>query len=140
MAIMNTEKEKLRIDKYLWSIRVFKSRSIASEACEKGRVKLNGLAVKASKGVNVGEQYEVRTEAKNWVLKVTALLHTRVQYSEAVKFYEDLTPPEDKDLMPYQSESFYTGKRLSKVGRPTKKERRNIEGFMEDDEATTDLP
>ena len=140
MAIMNTEKEKLRIDKYLWSIRVFKSRSIASEACEKGRVKLNGLAVKASKGVNVGEQYEVRTEAKNWVLKVTALLHTRVQYSEAVKFYEDFTPPEDKDLMPYQSESFYTGKRLSKVGRPTKKERRNIEGFMEDDEATPDLP
>lgn len=137
---MNTEKEKLRIDKYLWSIRVFKSRSIASEACEKGRVKLNGLAVKASKGVNVGELYEVRAEAKNWVLKVTALLHNRVQYSEAVKFYEDLTPPEDKDLMPYQSESFYTGKRLSKVGRPTKKERRNIEGFMDDDEATPDHP
>ncbi len=128
---MHTEKEKLRIDKYLWSIRVFKSRSIASEACEKGRVKLNSLAVKASKGVSVGEQYEVRTEAKNWVLKVTALLHTRVQYSEAIKFYEDLTPPEDKDLMPYQSESFYTGKRLSKVGRPTKKERRNIEGFTD---------
>ena len=132
--VMSTEKEKLRIDKYLWSIRVFKSRSIASEACEKGRVKLNGVSVKASKGVNIGEIYEVRTEAKNWVLKVMELLHNRVQYSEAIKFYTDLTPPEDNDLMPYQSESFYTGKRLSKVGRPTKKERRNIEGYKEGDE------
>ena len=131
---MHKENEKLRVDKYLWAIRVFKSRSIASEACDKGRVKLNGLSVKASKTVNIGDQYEVRTEAKNWVLKVTALLYTRVQYSEAIKYYTDLTPPEDKDLMPYQSESFYTGKRLSKVGRPTKKERRNIEGFTDGEE------
>ena len=133
LTIMSTEKEKLRIDKYLWSIRVFKSRSIASEACDKGRVKLNSIAVKASKGVNIGEQYEIRTEAKNWVIKVVELLHTRVQYSEAIKYYTDLTPPEDKDLMPYQSESFYTGKRLSKVGRPTKKERRNIEGYKDEE-------
>ncbi len=131
---MHKENEKLRVDKYLWAIRVFKSRSIASEACDKGRVKLNGLSVKASKTVTIGDQYEVRTEAKNWVLKVTALLYTRVQYSEAIKYYTDLTPPEDKDLMPYQSESFYTGKRLSKVGRPTKKERRNIEGFTDGEE------
>jgi len=127
-------KDVMSTEKYLWSIRVFKSRSIASEACDKGRVKLNGVSVKASKGVNIGEIYEVRTEAKNWVLKVMELLHNRVQYSEAIKFYTDLTPPEDKDLMPYQSESFYTGKRLSKVGRPTKKERRNIEGYKEGDE------
>ena len=129
---MSTEKEKLRIDKYLWSIRVFKSRSIASEACDKGRVKMNAVSVKASKGVNIGDEYEVKTEAKKWIVKVTGLLHNRVQYSEAIKYYEDLTPPEDKDLMPYHSESFYTGKRLSKVGRPTKKERRNIEGYKED--------
>ena len=129
---MEKETEKLRIDKYLWAIRVFKSRSIASEACDKGKVKMNETSVKASKGVNVGEQYEVRTEAKNWVIKVTALLYQRVQYSEAINYYTDLTPPEDKDLHPYQPESFNTGKRLSKVGRPTKKERRNIEGFMED--------
>ena len=67
------------------------------------------------------------------MIKVVELLHTRVQYSEAIKYYTDLTPPEDKDLMPYQSESFYTGKRLSKVGRPTKKERRNIEGYKDEE-------
>lgn len=130
---MAVAKEKLRLDKYLWSIRLFKTRSQAAEACEKGKVKMNGTSVKAAKTVNVGEEYEVKTEARKWVIKVAELLHTRVQYSEAIKYYIDLTPAEEMEKSTFQSESFHTGKRLSKVGRPTKKQRRNMEGFMDEE-------
>lgn len=123
--------EKLRLDKYLWAIRLFKTRTLAAVACDKGRIKMNGDSMKASKVVRVGEEYEVKTDDKRWVIKVTGLLYKRVQYSEAVKFYEDLTPVEEKERIAYQAASFYSGKRLSKVGRPTKKERRDLDGFME---------
>ncbi len=129
---MPEQKEKLRIDKYLWAIRIFKTRSLAAEACEKGKVKLNGDSVKASKSVTIGDEYEVKTEAKKWIIKVTGLLPNRVQYSEAIKYYIDLTPEEDSELVKIQATSFHTGKRLSKIGRPTKKERRDLDDFVED--------
>jgi ribosome-associated heat shock protein Hsp15 len=125
------EKEKLRLDKYLWSIRLFKTRSLASEACEKGKVKYNGASAKASKQVHIDETYEVKTEAKKWLIKVTGILHNRVQYSEAINFYMDITPQEEIDKLKYQAAAFHTGKRLSKVGRPTKKEKRNLDDFFE---------
>lgn len=124
-------KEKLRIDKYLWSIRIFKTRSLAADACEKGRVKLNGTAVKASKNVNVNDEYEIKAEERKWVIKVAGLLDHRVQYSEAIKYYIDLTPAEENDPMQMQVSSFHTGKRLSKIGRPTKKQRRDLDDFIE---------
>ena len=129
---MPEQKEKLRIDKYLWAIRMFKTRSLAAEACEKGKVKLNGDSVKASKSVTIGDEYEIKTEAKKWIIKVTALLPNRVQFSEAIKFYIDLTPEEDSEAIKIQAASFHTGKRLSKIGRPTKKERRDLDDFVED--------
>ena len=128
---MAETKEKLRIDKYLWSIRLFKTRSLASEACDKGKVRMLGNSVKASKTVNIGEEYEVKTEAKKWVIKITGLLHNRVQFAEAVKYYLDLTPAEEMERMQFQTASFNTGKRQSKVGRPTKKQRRDIDDFTE---------
>ena len=127
-------KEKLRIDKYLWSIRIFKTRALASEACDKGRVRWNGNSVKASKTVNLGEEYEIKTEARKWIVKVTGLLGNRVAFSDAVNNYIDLTPEEELDKSTFQAASFHTGKRLSKIGRPTKKERRNIEDFTTDAE------
>ena len=127
--------EKLRIDKYLWAIRIFKTRSLASAACDEGKVKWNGNAVKASKTVNIGEQYEIKAPERKWKIEVTGLLPQRKAYSEAVSFYIDLTPEEDKVTAKQQTSSFYTGKRLSKVGRPTKKERRDLDGFMEEDGA-----
>ncbi|HRI22842.1 MAG TPA: RNA-binding S4 domain-containing protein [Panacibacter sp.] len=129
---MKEVKEKLRIDKYLWSIRFFKTRSQAADACDKGRVKFSGNSIKASKTVNVGEEYEVKTEARKWVIKVADLLHTRLSYPEAIKYYTDITPAEELDVVKFQASSFNTGKRLSKVGRPTKKQNRDISDFMED--------
>lgn len=124
-------KEKLRIDKYLWAIRLFKTRSQAGDACSKGKVKLGGDNVKAAKVVNIGDVFDVKTEARRWVIKVTGLLEKRVQYPEAILHYEDQTPPEELDQVTYQAASYQTGKRLSKIGRPTKKQRRDIGGFME---------
>ena len=128
---MSEKKEKLRIDKYLWAIRLYKTRSQAGDACDKGRVKTGGISVKASRTVNIDDEYEVRTENKKWVIKVSALLDHRVQYSEAVKHYIDLTPPEEILRTQYEAASFNTGKRLSKIGRPTKRERRDLDGFMD---------
>lgn len=129
---MNDVKEKLRLDKYLWAIRIFKTRSIASEACDKGKVKYNGDSVKPSRNVHIDDEYEIKTEAKRWRIRVTGLLHNRVQYSEAVKYYIDITPADEIQRLQYQASSFHTGKRLSKVGRPTKKERRDIDGFLDE--------
>ncbi|RQO30435.1 RNA-binding protein [Taibaiella sp. KBW10] len=126
------DQEKLRIDKYLWSIRVFKTRSLATEACDSGRVKMNEQSLKASKSVNIGETYEIKTSDRKWIIKVTGLLLQRKAFSEAVQFYEDLTPEEDKTNTKSESSSFYTGKRLSKVGRPTKKQRRGWDDIMDE--------
>jgi ribosome-associated heat shock protein Hsp15 len=125
------EIDKVRIDKYLWSIRLFKTRSQAADACDKGKVKLNKENVKSARPVHVGEEYEVKTEAKKWVIKVTGILAKRVQYSEAIKFYTDITPPEELDRIQFQAATFNTGKRLSKQGRPTKKDKRDLDGFLE---------
>jgi len=123
------EKEKLRIDKYLWAIRLFKTRSLAAEACDRGKVKFDGSSVKASKLVSIGNEYEIKTEKKRWLIKVTGLLYKRVKYEDALKFYIDITPKEEIQRLQYQAASFHTGKRKSKIGRPTKKERRDLEDF-----------
>ncbi len=125
------ETEKLRIDKYLWAIRLFKTRSLASQACDKGKVKLNGNAVKPAKNVFIGEEYEVKTEQKKWVIKVTGLLYKRAQFSEAILNYIDITPKEEIERIKFESATFHTGKRQSKIGRPTKKNKRDLDGFLE---------
>ena len=125
-AVVKTEKQKIRLDKYLWSIRVFKTRSQATEAIDKGRVKMKGESVKASRNVVIGDEYEARTEHKNWVIKVTQVLESRMAYAEAIKYYEDLTPIEEIERVRQVASSFQTGKRLSKIGRPTKKDRRDL--------------
>jgi ribosome-associated heat shock protein Hsp15 len=124
------EKEKLRLDKYLWAIRLFKTRSQAADACDSGKVKWNGDNAKAARTVSTGDEYEVKTEAKRWRIKVIALLDHRVQYSEAIKYYSDITPAEEVERIQFQAAVFHTGKRLSKVGRPTKKQKRDLDNFM----------
>lgn len=128
---MPETKEKLRIDKYLWAIRLFKTRSQAGDAIDKGKVKLQGASIKASRIVAIGDEYEVKTESRKWVVKVTGLLEHRVQYSEAIQYYIDMTPAEELDRIKFEAATYHTGKRLSKIGRPTKRERRDLGGFMD---------
>ena len=122
--------EKLRLDKYLWSIRLFKTRTQAAAACDTGKVKFNGSPAKASKHISIGDEYEVKTENKRWRIKVTGLLYKRAKYEEAIKYYIDITPAEEIQRLQYQAATFYTGKRKSKIGRPTKKERRDLDDFI----------
>lgn len=124
------EKEKLRLDKYLWAIRLFKTRTQAATAIEEGKVKWNGTSVKPSRVVGIGDQYNIKTPARRWIIEVTALLHNRAGYEEAIRHYADITPEEEKQLNTFVSSSFYTGKRLSKTGHPTKKQRRDLEDFI----------
>lgn len=125
--------DKLRLDKYLWAIRIFKTRTQAAKAIEEGKVKWNGANIKPSKIVSVGEQYTIKTQARRWTIEVTALLHNRVGFEEAIKHYADLTTEEDKKINLHIGSSFYTGKRQSKTGHPTKKQRRDLDDFFRGD-------
>lgn len=125
--------DKVRLDKYLWAIRVFKTRGQAAEACEKGKVKMEGDSLKAARTVRIGDTYDIKSETRRWVVKVTGIIEKRVQFSEAVKYYEDLTPVEEKERLAFQAAVFYSGKRQTKIGRPTKKQRRELGDFLEDE-------
>ncbi|MDR3697305.1 RNA-binding S4 domain-containing protein [Mucilaginibacter sp.] len=125
------EKEKLRIDKYLWAIRAFKTRTLATDACKAGRVKLDGQNVKPSREVKLNEVYHVSKGAERRVLKVTGLLENRVDAKTAVNFYEDVTPMEETQAF---KSMFHAPilKRDRGTGRPTKKDRREIDELKDD--------
>ncbi|MDB5012201.1 MAG: RNA-binding domain protein [Daejeonella sp.] len=132
------ESEKLRIDKYLWSIRAFKTRSLATDACKAGRVKFNGQNLKPSHIVKIGEIYTVQKGSEKKVVKVIGLLERRVDAKTAVTFYEDLTPIEET----YAYKSVFNISNLNRdrgTGRPTKKDRRDIDdlqdGWFNEDES-----
>ncbi|MEY4875116.1 MAG: hypothetical protein RL708_265 [Bacteroidota bacterium] len=130
---MQAAATKLRIDKYLWAIRIFKTRALASKACDDGKVRCNGDAIKASKQVSVGDEYTIKTSDKKWVIEVLQLIEQRVQYAEAIKQYTDKSPIIDTltNTTASIAFAFNTGKRQSKQARPTKKQRRNLDGFMD---------
>ncbi|MFN8323023.1 MAG: RNA-binding S4 domain-containing protein [Chitinophagales bacterium] len=121
--------KKIRLDKYLWAIRIFKTRTQAASAIDNGKVKLNGEAVKPSRVVSVGDLYDIKTDTRKWIIRVTVLLENRVQYNDAIKHYIDLTPPE---VVIKKTSAFIenTGKRQSKQGRPTKKNRRELNSLL----------
>jgi len=124
------ETEKLRIDKYLWAIRVFKTRTLAAEACKAGRVKLNNQNIKPSHEVKIGEIYQISKGNDRRVLKVTGLLEKRTDAKTAAPFYEDLTPVEQT---PAFKSMFHAPmlKRDSGTGRPTKRDRREIDDLKD---------
>lgn len=121
---------KTRLDKYLWAIRIFKTRSLATRACDDGKVRMAGATVKPSKTVAIGDVLDIRGEGRKWTIEVTGIIQNRVKYEEAVKNYLDMTSEEDKQYNQRLSNSFYTGKRLSKTGRPTKKQRRGLDNML----------
>lgn len=124
-------KEKLRIDKYLWAIRMFKTRTLATDACKAGRVKLDGQNTKPSHEVKIGEIYQVSKGIERRVVKVTGLLENRIDAKTAVNFYEDLTPVEQTHAF---KSMFNTPilKRDRGAGRPTKRDRREIDDLKDD--------
>ena len=123
--------EGVRIDKYLWAIRVFKSRSEATDACNGGKVKLNGASCKPSKDVKVGDTLEIRKGVAQFTYKVTALLENRVGAQLVPKFADNLTPQSELDKLRAPVETFFV-KRDRGTGRPTKKERRTLDALWDD--------
>ncbi|MEJ7560093.1 MAG: S4 domain-containing protein [Pedobacter sp.] len=125
-----TEQEKLRIDKYLWAIRLFKTRSLATEACKAGRVKFKGQNLKPSAIVKPGDVYQVSRGIEKKVIEVVELLYTRVESKIAVTKYNDITPVEETHA--YKS-AFHapTLKRDRGTGRPTKRDRRETDDLIQ---------
>lgn len=126
----------MRIDKYLWCIRVFKTRSLATTACKKGHVKMNAANVKASKEVFGDELIVVRKNQINYQFKVLDLPKSRVGAKIVDLYRKDCTPKEEfekNDLLKFAKDYY----RKKGSGRPTKKDRRDIEGFTDD--STEDL-
>ncbi len=125
--------KKVRIDKWLWSVRIFKSRTMATDACKSGKVKINGANVKPSYLLQREEVVEVKKGGFNLSYKVIDLLQKRVGAPIAQQCYVDLTPEEE--LNKYND--WYVGKAKSEFrqkgkGRPTKRERRQIDEFKDD--------
>jgi len=122
----------MRIDKYLWCIRVFKTRSLATEACKKNHVSVNTQKVKASKEVFGSEKLVVRKNQIDYQFEVLDLPTNRVGAKVAGLYYIDITPKEafEKQNLLQCSKDYY---RKKGIGRPTKKDRRDIEDYTNED-------
>lgn len=124
------EKVRLRVDKYLWAIRIFKTRNLAAEACAGNKVKLNNHPVKASHSVKIGEVYtiSISTDCAK-IIEVKEFLEKRVSAKLAKNYYLDHSPAKvKKEILP----SVFIkpqAKRAKGTGRPTKKDRRNLGDF-----------
>ena len=125
--------EKVRVDKWLWSVRIFKSRSIATEACKTGKVKLNDKSCKPSTLIYPGLMLDVKKDGFNLQFEVLKLISKRVSAALAVVCYTNHTPAEE--LNKYKD--WFVGKASSErrekgAGRPTKKDRREIDDYKDD--------
>ena len=122
---------EVRIDKYLWSIRVFKTRSEATDACKGGKVRVNGNDIKPSRDVRVGDVIVVRKGAVTYTYKVLALIDKRQGAALVPNYAENLTPQEELDKLRAPVEPFFL-KRDRGAGRPPKKDRRQMEALWDD--------
>lgn len=122
---------KVRIDKWLWSVRIYKSRSIATEACRSGRVKVNDKSVKPSFMLEENQMVDVNKKEKRWKVKVIRLIEKRVGAEIAQTCYEDFSPPEQP--VKKMGAFFYQTSEIREKGsgRPTKRDRRNIDRFKD---------
>ena len=123
--------DDIRIDKWLWAVRLFKTRSLASEACKKGHILINGQECKASRTVNIGDQIEVKEPPVTYKYKVLDLSDKRMGAKLVPGFMEDITPEDQKEILEMQTlDRKYNRKKG--LGRPTKKERRDIDKFRDE--------
>jgi len=119
------EAHEVRIDKWLWAIRVFKTRSQATEACKRGRVIIDDIQVKPSRIVKLGDEVFVKKPPVIYSYRIIGIIEKRVSAQLAVKNYEELTPDEELSKLKVNETIFV--KRDRGAGRPTKKERRLID-------------
>ena len=121
--------DEARIDKWLWAARVFKTRSLAADACKNGRVTLGGVAVKPSRMVKVGETVSVRKPPVTYSYKVLSAIEQRVGAKMLAQVYENVTAPDQYELLEMTRISGFVD-RARGTGRPTKKERRSLDAFI----------
>ena len=127
--------EKVRIDKWLWSVRIFKSRSIATQACKSGKIKVNASKCKPARTVLVNDFISVDKKGLKLEFKILQLLKSRVGFSLAKDCYEDLTPNEEREKFRAFHHRRLSGEdREVGLGRPTKRDRRELESFKENDD------
>jgi len=121
---------EVRIDKWMWATRIFKSRTIAVEACKKNRVMINNVSVKPSRTIKAGDVIQVRKPPITYSFKVLGLTEKRMAAKLVPEFLENITPPEQYELLELNKISGFVN-RAKGSGRPTKKDRRNLDDFQE---------
>ena len=129
---------EVRIDKWLWAVRVFKTRSLATDACKMNRVSINGQLTKPSRLVKEGDVISVRKPPIEYSFKVLRVLNNRVGAQLVPEYMENVTPKEQYDILELQRLSRFVD-RAKGLGRPTKKDRRDMESFIEDMPAGMEL-
>ncbi len=123
--------EEARIDKWLWASRIFKTRSIAADACKNGRVTVGNVTVKPSRMVKVGETVSVRKPPITYSFRILKTIEQRVGAKLLSEIYENVTAPEQYELLEMTRISGFVD-RARGTGRPTKKDRRSLDAFLED--------
>lgn len=121
---------EVRIDKWLWAMRIFKTRTIATEACKKGRVLMGGVAVKPSRTIKVGDTISVRKPPVTYSFLVKALAQNRLGAKLVPEYMENITPKSELDLLDVVRISGFIDRRKG-LGRPTKREGRELAEFTE---------
>ena len=118
-----------RIDKWLWAARIFKTRTIAADACKNGRVMVNDVQVKPSRMVKVGDKVSVRKSPVTYSFKILKTIEQRVGAKLIPEVYENVTPPDQYELLEMNRISGFVNLQRG-TGRPTKKERRALDEFV----------
>ena len=124
------DNNEARIDKWLWAARIFKTRSIAADACKNGRVTIQGVNAKPSRPVKVGEVVAVRKPPVTYSFKVLKAIEMRVGAKLLPEIYENVTTPDQYELLEMNRISGFVD-RARGTGRPTKKERRSLDAFSD---------
>lgn len=120
----------VRVDKWLWSVRIYKTRSLATEACKSGHVSINGQSLKASREIKIGDVIELRKDHLNLKLKVKELSEKRMGAKLVECFMEDLTPASEYERLEIINSGGHE-QRGRGTGRPTKRDRRQITDFKD---------
>ena len=124
------EKEEVRIDKWMWAVRLFKTRTIAADACKKKRVMMGGTNVKASKMIRINDVIQIKRPPVVYSFKVIGLSENRMGAKLVPEFMENVTSPEQLQILELSKYNI-SGRRDRGTGRPTKKERRDLEEYIE---------